>query len=44
MTVWSMGPVLDPEMLPLKSGRAEDHPFASVGSLEVRYEKAVDPH
>jgi hypothetical protein len=35
MSVWSMGPVLEPEMVPEKSGCADDHPFAFVGSLDV---------
>jgi hypothetical protein len=44
MSVWSIGPVLEPEMVPENSGAADDHPLAFVGSLDVRYEKAVDPH
>lgn len=39
-----MGPVLEPEMVPVKSGCAADHSFALVGSLDVRYENAVEPH
>ena len=35
MTVWSMTPVLEPEMLPVNSVCAEDQPLALVGSLEV---------
>ena len=30
------GPVPEPEMLPVNSGCAADHPLALVGSLEVR--------
>jgi hypothetical protein len=36
MTVWSMAPVLEPEMVPEKSGCGADQPLAFVGSLEVR--------
>ena len=34
--VWSIGPVPEPEMLPVNSGCADDHPFGFVGSFEVR--------
>jgi hypothetical protein len=36
ITVWSIGPVPDPEMLPENNGCAADQPLAFVGSLEVR--------
>jgi hypothetical protein len=36
MSVWSMGPVPEPEMLPENSVCGDDHPFALVGSLDVR--------
>jgi hypothetical protein len=36
ISVWSMGPVGEPEMVPEKSALGADHPFALVGSLDVR--------
>ena len=36
MSVWSMGPVPEPEMLPVKSVCCDDQPFALAGSLDVR--------
>jgi hypothetical protein len=35
MIVWSMHPVLEPEIVPEKSGSGDDHPLALVGSLDV---------
>jgi hypothetical protein len=36
ITVSSMGPVLEPEMLPVKSAWGDDQLDALVGSVEVR--------
>jgi len=36
MSVWSMGPVPEPEMLPVKSACWDDQPFGLAGSLDVR--------
>ncbi|AGP59266.1 hypothetical protein M271_39410 [Streptomyces rapamycinicus NRRL 5491] len=36
MSVWSMGPVPGPGMLPEKSTCGDDQPFGLVGSLDVR--------
>jgi hypothetical protein len=36
MSVWSMGPVLEPEMDPENSAFGADQPLALVGSDEVR--------
>ena len=34
--VWSIGPVLELEMLPVNSACGEDQPLGLVGSLDVR--------
>ncbi len=36
MIVWSMGPVPELGMLPVKSAFGDDHPFGLVGSVDVR--------
>ena len=36
ISVWSIGPVPEPEMLPVNSGCGEDQPLGLVGSLDVR--------
>jgi hypothetical protein len=36
ITVWSIGPVLEPEIVPENSALGADHPFALVGSDDVR--------
>jgi hypothetical protein len=35
ITVWSIGPVPEPEIVPEKSALGADHPFALVGSVDV---------
>jgi hypothetical protein len=44
MSVWSIGPVPEPEMLPVNRGCTDDQPLTFEGSLDVRYENAVPPH
>jgi len=35
MITWSIQPVLEPEIVPEKSGCGDDHPFTLVGLLDV---------
>src|SRR4051794_38458041 len=44
MSVWSITPVLESLIVPVKSVCTDDQPLALVGSDDVRYENAVGPH
>src|SRR5690242_218648 len=42
--VSSIGPVLEPERLPVNSGCRADQPLGFVGSLPVLYMNGAEPH